>query len=364
MATDTVMVKGASRGRPPVQNRRIVAELRRDVLRGVLLPGGQLPVRTELLTRFGVSNATLQAAIDQLRKEGLLRVAGTRGTFVEATLPHLHDVALVVIPGIEKTMFAKALSLAAGQLASKHGFRIREYSIDVTHVHRAELERLCDDTVNHRFSAMIFWGDMEALRGTPILMEPGIDRIVIEGTAELRAGELPKVQLDLHSARRRAIEYLQQRGRNRIAHIGFASMIANPVVIERQLRQWQPNLRPYWLQLIPECEPALRCVATNIVSLLMHLEGENRPDALVIHDDNLVVYAVAGLLSAGTAVPRELELVAHTNFPLLANSPLPLKRIGFDCHAIMAECIKLIEQLRAQEEVADPAPMMAVFENE
>ena len=56
---------------------------------------------------------------------------------------------------------------------------------------------------------------------------------------------------------------------------------------------------------------------------MLHGPAHDRPDALVITDDNLVPAATAGVLAAGRRVPADLEVVAHANFPHVTPSAVP-----------------------------------------
>jgi DNA-binding LacI/PurR family transcriptional regulator len=69
---------------------------------------------------------------------------------------------------------------------------------------------------------------------------------------------------------------------------------------------------------------------------------DQRPDALIIADDNLVDHACAGLMQLGLRVPDDVDVVAHANFPLSGNAILPVTRLGFDVPAILRTCLAVI----------------------
>jgi DNA-binding LacI/PurR family transcriptional regulator len=95
----------------------------------------------------------------------------------------------------------------------------------------------------------------------------------------------------------------------------------------------------------------------------MHGDAANRPDALIITDDNLVEHAQAGLIAAGIRVPDQVEVVEHCNFPW-PPSVLGTKRLGFDSHAILRACIDLIDRQRRNETVPGMTLVPAIFEEE
>ncbi|OKK22158.1 hypothetical protein AMK16_02895 [Streptomyces sp. CB00455] len=59
--------------------QRIAAELRRELDRAALTPGGRLPSERSLAARYEVNRQTIRAALQHLREEGLV-VTGRRGT--------------------------------------------------------------------------------------------------------------------------------------------------------------------------------------------------------------------------------------------------------------------------------------------
>lgn len=62
--------------------RQIAASLQRDIGDGTYLPGGRLPTEAELSAKFGVNRHTVRRALEELSREGLVRVEQGRGTFV------------------------------------------------------------------------------------------------------------------------------------------------------------------------------------------------------------------------------------------------------------------------------------------
>jgi GntR family transcriptional regulator len=64
--------------------RRIQADLRGRVERGDLAPGVRIETETELMTRYGVSRATIRQALGGLIAEGLLEIRRGLGTYVRA----------------------------------------------------------------------------------------------------------------------------------------------------------------------------------------------------------------------------------------------------------------------------------------
>lgn len=64
--------------------RRIQADLRARMDRGELAPGTRIETEQELMTRYGVSRATIRQALGGLIGEGLLEIRRGLGTYVRA----------------------------------------------------------------------------------------------------------------------------------------------------------------------------------------------------------------------------------------------------------------------------------------
>lgn len=62
--------------------RQIVSKLQGDIASGALIPGTRLPTEAELSAQFGVNRHTVRRALEELSRDGLVRVEQGRGSFV------------------------------------------------------------------------------------------------------------------------------------------------------------------------------------------------------------------------------------------------------------------------------------------
>lgn len=62
--------------------RQIVGRLQSDIASGGLKPGMRLPTEAALSTQFGVNRHTVRRALEELSRDGLVRVEQGRGSFV------------------------------------------------------------------------------------------------------------------------------------------------------------------------------------------------------------------------------------------------------------------------------------------
>jgi len=71
-----------------------------------------------------------------------------------------------------------------------------------------------------------------------------------------------------------------------------------------------------------------------------------RPDALIIGDDNLAEHVVQGLHDAGVRVPQDLDVIAHCNLPLVTRCKLAIRHLGYDVREVLKFCIDSIDRQR------------------
>jgi DNA-binding GntR family transcriptional regulator len=62
--------------------QRIAEDLRARIRSGEYAPGEQLPTKSELMSRYGVAVNTVERAIDELRKAGIVETLQGAGMFV------------------------------------------------------------------------------------------------------------------------------------------------------------------------------------------------------------------------------------------------------------------------------------------
>ena len=62
--------------------RQIAGQIQRDIASGACKPGTRLPTEAELSATFGVNRHTVRRALEELSRDGLVRVEQGRGSFV------------------------------------------------------------------------------------------------------------------------------------------------------------------------------------------------------------------------------------------------------------------------------------------
>lgn len=341
--------------------RNVLVSLRRDIIEGVYEPGQRLPTWLEIGEKFRVGVATVQKALDTLAEDGFIRARPRMSTFVVDHPPHLCNFALVMPATGVWSRYFTALRKAAKSLRAKPDMRFQEYHLSRDVGSRAEIAQLRKDIRRRRLAGILIadvWSKSE-LEGTGVMEEPHIPRVMLQDCPELG---LPMVFPDSDSFLDRAVQYLFSKGRRRIAHLCFDYPTTRFDEFQAALEQRGVEVRPHWLQPIGLGSPFRG--AAHVVNLLMHLQGGDRPDALIVHDDNLIDQAVSGLLAAGIKVPDDLEVVALCNYPAPVASALPVRHLGPDLRAILAECLRIVEMQRQGQKPPPVKKIPALFAEE
>jgi DNA-binding LacI/PurR family transcriptional regulator len=350
-------------GEPSFKKESIVSHIRHQIVEGELPPGVQLPTRNELERRYQVSRDTVQRALDRLAEEEFVYTNGRRGTYVSKYPPHLSHYALIFQshPGIgvdNWSQFEEALYHEAISRPSSPERRLSAYLDVANTINSTDYQRLEREVTNQRLAGLIFAFEPEALRNTPLLQDPRVARVAIFGEP-LR---MPTVSFSMFSFIDRALDFVASRGRRRVALISHEhSGSRDNRYFAAGVEARGLTMKRYWMQTanVRSAESADECV-----HLLMHPGQDERPDALIIDNDNLAEHALRGLVAAGVRVPEDVEVVAHANFPLHENLPMPVTRLGFDIRQILDACFDSMEAQRLHQPVLPCITLGSMFESE
>lgn len=334
------------------QTRRSVQdELRRQIVRGFLPAGARIPSRPMLEQAFGASRHTVQHAIDQLRREGFLRVEGRQATFVVDRPPHQFHYAMVFKTrpqhGFETwSRFFRALVTEADRYSGTPDDPRRLsvfYGVE-NHLDCESFTSLAEMIRQRRLAGII-------LPEHPLVT--GLASLAAQGAQPplpwVSFGAAGGATVQLLSYHERALDCLVRQGCRRPAFLMSPSRLHDgSIPLDRQLMEGATSrgmqVQPYWCQAVHlDLCPSAR----GITHLLFHRNQSIRPDCLMITDDNLVEPALAGLLDAGIRVPEDVTVMAHWNFPIASDYPWPILRVGFDARTILAACLEELGALQS-----------------
>ena len=350
-------------GRPTERQDFIVEEIRDRIVTGQWLPGSRLPNREEIGQEYGAGANTVQRALDRLRLDGFVESRGRGGTHVTAQPPHLSRYA-VVFPETPShpynwLRFWTALRSEAVNLERNEGRKLPLYYDVFTDWTQEDFRLLDYDVRNRRLAGIFFATSPFGLEGSSILQDAAIPMVrVMERTADTA---MPSLVPDLESFFERAITSLHDSGCRRVAFLLSHGQEAKGPRLKAKVESLGMKTLPQWLLTFPVSLPH---IARNVTHLLCGGPAMERPDGLIIGDDNFVEYATAGVLAAGLTVPDQIRIVAHCNFPWPTPSLVPIQRLGFDAREILHGAIALMDAMRRGEKVPDFTDIPARFEHE
>ena len=346
-----------------VRQKAIVERLRSQIVQSRLLPGSRLPTRNELEGKFRASLMTVQRALAFLESEGFVCSRGRNGTFVSEYPPHLWRYSLIFPhhPTNERhwVRFWTALSNEAGRI--QHTSRRRfDLCYDMDNPFKSDdYAKLESAIYNQRTAGIIFPVTPSRFVGTPVLDTPDLPRV---GVMDRPFHGVPAIALDSQAFIDRALDYFKSQGRRRIAALMVPGQSGHFMDYFREaVARRDMEHRPWWLQVGYQ-QAAEWCA--NSVQLLLQGSANDRPDALMVTDDNLIEHASRGVIASGLRTPDDLDLVGHCNFPWPSASVLPLKRLGFDANEVLQRCIESIDLQRQGKKVPEVSVVSPRFENE
>lgn len=349
--------KAKKSGHPRVGKKTamIAGAIRSRIVSGELEPGDELPTRMKLLNEFSVSNETMQRAANLLLEDGFLVASRGVGTRVANHPPHLNTIAVVIpekISGFESLLWQTARQTAAA-LQLRPGQKLRLYSGGLDAINEEDL-RLVKDVENHRVAGILFITNQARFHGTPVLMEPHLPRVVWSSGTD---NDIPRrvqatLWFDYPSLAQLAVQRFAAHGRRRIAVVAAgASFSPFEPELSQALDSIGATSPARWRHIV---HAPISATAHNIMSLLMHPGQSERPDAILILDDNLEQDICLGLLAANVRVPEDVMVVSHANFPTCSPpAPVPVTRIGFNIEELFRLSVYCLFQLRRGAAVPD-----------
>ena len=331
-----------NRTRPPVEQDRVAAEVRRAIRTGRFLPGERLPPRLVLAARHRVSSLTVQRAMNQLLEDGFIKTRQRQGTFVSGRPPHLYRIGLAFQPRRHDPSWSNlwdALLAAAGLIAAEGPCYFTSYLGVDRHLDTDDCQRLQRDLERKVLAGVIF--DQFSVQAADLLplSRTGVPAAAIMKTES--TGKMSGITLDIESFFDQALAHLRRDGRRRIAIIalGKPDVWQMLPMIERCYARHGLEYRPEWIHGIPL--PGAEW-GTHTVRLLFAAAASERPDALVIADDNLCRPVVAGLAQLPCRVPDDIRIVSICNWPKLPEVNLPVDWLGFDLREMLERAVDLL----------------------
>jgi DNA-binding LacI/PurR family transcriptional regulator len=350
---------------PQLSERRnkssaVIARLREQIIDG-RKPSDRLATFNEMESAFGVSRAVLREAVNQLKRDGFIYAVDRQGLYVAERPPHLSRFGIVFSNNPshrEWSRFSTAFQHEATGLQQERGDITFASYHDVASAEGESYGRLLRDVESQRLAGLILMPGTHAMgQEEGPFASPTLPKIYVFGDPAL--GRTPSIGTDDFGLCDRMMKSLHDRGRRRIAVVAMAGNSA--AQLEYMAKQGVP-FKAHWAQTVArDAVPDVR----NLVALLMDYSAGQRPDGLIILDDNLTEHAVGGLLAADLKVGVDLDVIAHCNWPWPIASAVPIERVGYHARHVLALALRGIDLMRQGKRLGAPiAYVPALFESE
>jgi len=339
----------------------IVNELKRRIVEGEVHLGQQLPPRVDLVRDFDASSKTLQEALDVLMEEGFVISQGNKGTFVAERPPHLSRYGFVFAPdpGGMWLAFTNAIQRAVGGVEQERSCRFVFYQDITRHTDTLGYQQLLQDIEARRLAGLIFRGNVRLLDldKTPFVTTPGLPRVAVSGLPAVPG--VTYVVADGAMLCDKVLDRFASRGRRRIAFLSdFALSTERMHYLANGVEKRGMTMRPTWVHVLP------RDAVRRVVGLLMSLPPGERPDGLLVGDENMMNEVSAGLLESGVDVKRDIDTVAYSYMPSSLKSLVPVTRIGEDVRELLRAFVDVIDRTARTHTVQKDVVVKPLFEEE
>jgi len=354
--------------RPPHKKQHVVSEIRKRIVSGRWPAGHKLRSRAELVQEFGVSTMTVQSAMDELVRDGFVETKGRIGTFVAEAPPHLSTYG-IALPGTwssthEHSRLVDVLAHLAEDVVPTPPEKFVTYrGVGPRGLGAETRERLMDDVRSHRIAGLFHAMAPGTLRENPLwdVLKSSGTPVVAFGryTAQVPVPVVSPVNGTFYD---RALSYLAERGAKRTAWFSIISAVrSGKNIAEAMLSARGVDVPPH---LLISANPLTPWSMRNCAQLLMKLPLNERPDTVVICDDNLVRDVTEGFAAAGVRSPDDVEIVAHANYPDRPPAALPVRLLGFDAAAVLRGALESLRVARGGKKPKRETTVSAMWEEE
>ena len=347
---------------------RLQNALRQRILAGEFQPGARFPTFEVIEAESGLSHLTVARAVRELQLGGFVESPNRCGTFVVRRLPFLHRFALVFSPNYSGATISRAfvaLTAATRQVSAEEGWELRSYNLGRFDPASHAQSELLADARKHEIGGVVFFNfnDLNLLRAFAlndvpfVVVHPKCFATDYEDVRQVK-GRMTEIVLNDPEVSRKAVEWMRARKRRRVAVLGSDALQFD--LLKTYLPAAGIQTHPCWM-----LETGLNFPqAASFVKVLLGWPRGKRPDGLIVIDDNLVEPACSALAEAGVTLGRELDLVAHTNWPAAAPALPGVCRLGYDFGVIIRKAVAAIQAGRNEKYHVPRILIPAVFEDE
>ena len=335
--------------------------MREKIRSGVWGPGQRLPIRSELVTQYNTTVATLQKAMDELAADGFIISAGKRGTFVANEPPNLSTFAVVFQEAAstawEDTLWTIFVSQKR-RLEKQFDLKFSLYHLEENNMASEDFLRLTADARFQRLAGVIFLECPKSYMTAPLL---AAQLPCVAFTRENLPG-INTIWADYGGLLRLAFDWLHGEKCSRIAAIANLDLPFDYMIgVAQYAARFGLNIPREWQLGLPLGEAHSQW-GENLIRLLMAGTPDKRPDGLIIVNENLWGLVTNTLQRMNIQIGRDIRLALHANLPSTVHSQLGVARFGFDIDALINGCLTELRRFRKTGNIAHDAMVGVVRE--
>lgn len=320
---------GTGRPGPAGKQDAILRDLKHRIVSGQFPAGSRLPTRTELVKAYGVSIPTVQATLSRLSAEGFVEARGNHGTFVRERPPHASRIGVVVRVSQDgsQTAIGKILHRLMDDRAQSGELTFSLYALMESDNLCPALETLIDDIHEHRLAGLLCESTFFPSRTdlSQAIVTRKLPCVAISNDMSDYGPSIKRLVVDQRRVLTAGLKALADAGARNIAVIEAPIAIGAESKLIELARSLRLSLqRKHILGVDPRSAVHARPLAELLATLSPAIDG------LYLGHDGVAEQASLGLLDAGVAVPRDLVVVSHANFPYPSVSSVPAIRVGVD----------------------------------
>ena len=316
----------------------------------------RIPTRVEFEEAFSTTAVTVNSALRPLVTEGFLKANGKSGTFVHPNPPPFDHYALIFPEMFDERKqppnFWKALKFASKNIEKKTGITFHQYMDFSPHVDNPSYLKLADDLKYRRLAGIIFGNWPYGMEKTELLKRTSIPMVAV--VSHFVATKVKTLRFDDHALFSEMAEVLKQRNSVRPAVIIPSVTQKYHHDVKAAFAERGISIPMEFVQFVNYDTP---WAAEHIVRLLFRLPPQERPDGILIGDDNLINSVINGLIAVlSEKEMKKFPITTHVNFPIIDKSPLPIIGVGFNLEDMLSTIIS--EMSKPESDVMVDSYMM------
>lgn len=328
----------SSKPRPQAAQRNeflsIAAALQERIKSGEIGLGRILPTERELQAEFSVSRSTIRRALRRLTDEGWIKNVPNRGAVASAGFARTKAVNIALIDG--GTYVLRVLMHRFSQ-------RLRDYGYNMVHLAGSTVIAMEDPlqyAAENDFAGVIVWpyrgftDESLVERLTSIMPVVALDHKLPGGKADL-------VTFDYAVAAEIATTHLIKNGCRRIAITGMYDMLETN---HHRFTGFMKAMFASGLQPEPRnfAFTVTSASALDTLQLERRLRDVDRPDGLLVFQDEFVPSVVETVLRVGLRIPEDIKIVTIGDEVDVSVNDVSLTAVALDWDTMAARATELL----------------------